>query len=221
MSISFFTFLSMPTRNTLSKPLRGRGFFIEGSGANEGFLLGYSLEGDLDRALEHPLFLALLDAYDNQVVPPSYSVLPAGLKSSVEPLLTDHWNQPEPYNICAPMVEGKHCVVGCVALAMSQVMRYWQWPKAGTGMHSYLDSLGCGETLSADFAHEYKWDLMRDVYEGPVDSSDVGLLEAGRLMRDCGVAVEMQTERPIRLINIKIVYFNFNSRNFIPRKRSI
>ena len=24
----------------LSKPLRGRGFFIEGSGANEGFLLG-------------------------------------------------------------------------------------------------------------------------------------------------------------------------------------
>ena len=176
----------------LSKPLRGRGFFIEGSGPNEGFLLGYSLEGDLDRALEHPLFLALLDAYDNQVVPPSYSVLPAGLKSSVDPLLTDHWNQPEPYNICAPMVEGKHCVVGCVALAMSQVMRYWRWPKAGTGMHSYLDSLGCGETLSADFAHEYKWDLMRDVYEGPVDSSDVGLLEAGRLMRDCGVAVEMR-----------------------------
>ena len=62
----------------LSKPLRGRGFFIEGSGPNEGFLLGYSLEGDLDRALEHPLFQALLDAYDNQVVPPSYSVLPAG-----------------------------------------------------------------------------------------------------------------------------------------------
>ena len=116
----------------LSKPLRGRGFFIEGSGANEGFLLGYSLNGDLDRALEHPLFLALLDAYDNQVVPPSYSVLPAGLKSSVDPLLTDHWNQPEPYNICAPMVEGKHCVVGCVALAMSQVMRYWRWPMAGT-----------------------------------------------------------------------------------------
>lgn len=176
----------------LCKSVQGRGFSIEGNGRNEGILLGYSPNGNLERALANPFFLSFLEAYDRQVDCSSYSILPAGVKSAVKPLLTDSWNQPEPYNICAPMIEGRHCVVGCVALAMSQVMRYWHWPMVGTGMHSYVDSLGCKQTLSADFAREYRWDLMRDVYEGPVDSSDVGLLEVGRLMRDCGVAVEMR-----------------------------
>lgn len=177
----------------LCKPMDGAGFRIEGSGCNEGVLLGYSPDGCLEKALLHPAFRLLLDAYDRAgSSQPEFRVLPATAKACVEPLLTDSWNQPEPYNVCAPMIGGRHCQVGCVALAMAQVMRYWRWPERGHGSHTYTDSTGCGQTLTADFAHEYRWHLMRDVYEGAVDSSDVGLLEAGRLMRDCGVAVEMR-----------------------------
>ena len=39
----------------LCKPMRGTGFCIEGSGPNEGFVLGYSPEGDLERRwCRHP-----------------------------------------------------------------------------------------------------------------------------------------------------------------------
>lgn len=177
----------------LCQPMRGRGFRIEGSGRNEGVLLGYSPQGDLGRALEHPLFRLLLEAYDDAGADvTACRVVPASVRPSVEPLLTDSWNQPEPYNICAPMIGGRHCQVGCVALAMAQVMRYWHWPSHGTGTHTYVDSLGCGQALTADFAHEYRWDLMRDSYEGEVDSTNACLLEAGRLLRDCGVAVDMR-----------------------------
>ncbi len=177
----------------LCQPVRGRGFRIEGSGRNEGVLLGYSPHGDLARALAHPLFRLFLEAYDDAGESvAACRVVPASVRPSVEPLLTDSWNQPEPYNICAPVIGGRHCQVGCVALAMAQVMRYWHWPACGTGAHTYVDSLGCKQTLTADFAHEYRWDLMRDSYEGEIDSTDACLLEAGRLMRDCGVAVDMR-----------------------------
>ncbi len=180
-------------RYRLCVPQEGRGFRIEGSGCNEGVLLGYSPDGRLEEALRHPGLRLLLDAYDHAgSCQPAPRVLPATVKACVEPLLTDSWNQPEPYNVCAPMIEGRHCQVGCVALAMAQVMRYWRWPERGHGSHTYVDSTGCGQTLTADFAHEYRWHLMRDVYEGDVDSMDVGLLEAGTLMRDCGVAVDMR-----------------------------
>ena len=177
----------------LCKPMRGTGFCIEGSGPNEGFVLGYSPEGDLERALDNPDFRSFLQAYDTAVVQtPVCRIVPAGLRPAVEPMLTDTWNQPRPYNICAPMIGGKHCLVGCVALPLSQVVRYWRWPVVGHGAHTYVDSLGCGQTLTADFRHEYRWDLIRDVYRGAIDSSDVSLLEAGRLWRDCGVAVNMR-----------------------------
>lgn len=177
----------------LCQPLRGSGFCVLGNGQGEDVLLGYSLHGDPERALANPLFLSFLRSYDEgRVEEPVLRVLPAGVKQVVEPLLTDSWNQPEPYNICAPMIDGQHCLVGCVALAMAQVMRYWRWPAWGNGSHAYVDSLGCGQLLEADFGHEYRWDLMRDVYEGAPDSIDVGLLEAGRLLRDCGVSVEMR-----------------------------
>ena len=177
----------------LCKPMRGRGFCIVGEGQNEGVVLGYSTDGDLERALESPLFVSLLRCYDEPgAVQTRPRLLPGGVKPSVDPLLTDTWDQPEPYNICAPMIDGQHCQVGCVALALAQVMHYWRWPNRGVGSHTYIDSTGCGLVLTADFAHEYRWDLMRDVYEGEVDSTDAGLLAAGQLFRDCGIAVDMR-----------------------------
>jgi hypothetical protein len=46
------------------------------------------------------------------------------------------WSQVSPYNdLCPVLTPGldEHCVVGCVATAMAQVMYYWKWPLTGTG----------------------------------------------------------------------------------------
>ena len=50
-------------------------------------------------------------------------------------LLTSSWHQNEPYNAwCPPMVGSEachHAVVGCIATAGAQIMRYWNWPPYG------------------------------------------------------------------------------------------
>lgn len=54
-------------------------------------------------------------------------------------LLTSHWHQGDPYNQDCPAPPGgddctaAHCVVGCVATAGAQIMRYWNWPPYGVG----------------------------------------------------------------------------------------
>ena len=60
---------------------------------------------------------------------------------SVKPLLASIWNQTDLYNNMAPedptSVYSGHCKSGCVANAMSQIMRYWEWPRHGQGGHGY------------------------------------------------------------------------------------
>jgi hypothetical protein len=54
-------------------------------------------------------------------------------------MLTTNWHQGDPYNQDCPAPPGgddctsAHCVVGCVATAGAQVMRYWYWPPYGSG----------------------------------------------------------------------------------------
>ena len=73
----------------------------------------------------------------------------------VGPLLGNNkWNQTQYYNDLCPAdasgnsTYGGHAAVGCGALVMGQVMRYWKFPTTGTGNHSYNSNYG---TLSANF----------------------------------------------------------------------
>ena len=115
---------------------------------------------------------------------------------SVAPLLTSTWHQTQLYNYqCPEDPEGYdgHVKVGCVANAMAQLMRYWEWPKTGTGSHSYY-CYGYGNTsygtLSVNFGEaDYLYELMPDFldYTSRSDEIDaVALLEY-----HTGVSVEM------------------------------
>ena len=53
-------------------------------------------------------------------------------RADIAPMLTCKFNQGEPYNLKCPKVDGEHCVTGCTATAMAQIMHYWQWPKKTT-----------------------------------------------------------------------------------------
>ncbi len=104
---------------------------------------------------------------------------------AVAPLIKTKWNQGQYYNeFCPPYYPNtQKTPTGCVATAMAQVMKYWNYPTVGTGFHSYNhNTYG---TLSANFgATTYQWDLMPDVVSSPNYA-------VATLMYHCGVAVDM------------------------------
>ena len=112
---------------------------------------------------------------------------------AVPPLIQTTWDQGWPYNELCPLVMDVRCLTGCVATAMAQVLKYWQWPEHGYGQVSYVDEAGCGETLATDLsAHTYDWKNMLSSY--PNDGFvylDAQLNSVATLMRDCGYAVQM------------------------------
>lgn len=81
---------------------------------------------------------------------------------SVAPLVTATWNQGKYYNQKCPYDSAGpdgHVYVGCVAVAMAQIMHYNKHPSTGSGSHSYYHS-DYG-TLSANFgATSYNWSSM-------------------------------------------------------------
>jgi hypothetical protein len=88
----------------------------------------------------------------------------------VGPLLTTAWHQGAPYqNLCPVGDYGWRTVVGCVAVAVAQILRYHEWPAAGAGSHSYWwngDQSCHGDTpgaeVFADFSDPYDWSNMPD-----------------------------------------------------------
>ena len=113
------------------------------------------------------------------------------LNRAVAPLLSTTWDQGWPYNYYAPECSSywtnNHCYAGCVATAMSQVMKFWNWPETGVGEHSYSTS-SYGGTLSANFGDAtYNWSIMPNA----VTSANAGGLAVALLMYHCGIAVDM------------------------------
>jgi hypothetical protein len=90
-------------------------------------------------------------------------------KVSVAPMLTTRWSQSSPFNgMCPKGVDSKgdsvRCPVGCVALALAQIMKYYDYPLTGQGSKTYKPLLSKTE-LSADFgATTYDWTHMKDSY---------------------------------------------------------
>ena len=107
---------------------------------------------------------ALLTGVSAQLIAPG-----PGVKSSVQPLLKTTWGQNAPYNQYCPQKKNssgelQNCPVGCVALALGQIMKYHNYPEIGQGYKSY-QPFGLSEEISADFENtQYKWNLMKDSY---------------------------------------------------------
>lgn len=108
-------------------------------------------------------------------------------REAIEPLCKTQWNQSTPYNDLCPEVNGERSVTGCVATAMSQAMKYHNWPETGEGYTAYDWK---GSTLSLDFSTQsFKWDLMCDQYYG--DSTEAQNNAVAEIMRAAGYSVNM------------------------------
>lgn len=162
-----------------------------------GYTDGYVKAGDsLPAALEEWLM-----TYTRQI---SYGIknpdklrpfsLPAvrnnGLKStakmfpSIDVLLPVEWGT-IPFNGLCPEVNGVHTKVGCVAVAMYQIMCYWQYPAYGRDTVMYQSKLAGKDTV---FQHSlegsvYDWEALNDL------TSEKGKAAAAILGRDCAYSV--------------------------------
>ena len=114
-----------------------------------------------------------------------------GAENGVAPLLTTNWAQEPYYNQLCPYnaADTMQTVTGCVATAMAQIMKFWNYPSQGTGSYGYADSppyyFNNYGNQSADFGSTtYSWSGMPDTLSGPN-------LAVATLMYHCAVAVTM------------------------------
>lgn len=117
----------------------------------------------------------------------------------VAPLLDKiEWGQDYPFNLQCPTYTdaGKtvHYYTGCVATAATQIMRFWKYPKHGTGEKTYTAK---GMTLSADFGSTtYDWANMLEAYpKGDTSFTPAQTKAVATLAAQFGVAVEMEYEK--------------------------
>ncbi len=192
-------------------PAKNSGSYVVNDEANNRFvivsaderlntILGYSEKGAFDLNNVPDGLLFLIDGYNIQ-----YDSLLAGkveyiqspsrrsdIVQAVSPLLSTEWGQGFPFNeLCPedPFYGGK-CVTGCIATAMAQVMKYYNWPERGKGDLTY-NSEPYGLNLSLDFSsYQFDWDSMPNKYNG--DWTDTQRDAVARLNYACGVSVAMQ-----------------------------
>lgn len=109
---------------------------------------------------------------------------------AVAPLITTKWSQGCYYNSLCPAIESQpcgHAEVGCVAVAMGQIMNYWKFPEVGYSSHSYSSIYG---PVSANFGSTaYDWVHIPDTLSDA--SSEVEIEAVATLLYHCGVSVDM------------------------------
>ena len=106
----------------------------------------------------------------------------------VSPLLSCTWNQRSPfYNQC-PTSGSQHCLTGCIATAMAQVMYYWKFPAEAPAMDGYTSTIN-GMTVGALPGGVLDWDNMLDAYATTATAQQKDAV--AMLMRYCGQACHM------------------------------
>lgn len=194
-------------------------------------VLGYSRERNCEMDNLPPAFVKWLENYKEQIIyakenraeadeetekkwqellnptPAFYEKTTA----AVNPLCNTTWDQSPYYNALCP----GGSVTGCVATAMAQIMKFWNHPQTGSGIHSYNHpTYG---TLSANFgATTYQWGSMPN----SLNSNNNAV---ATLMLHCGISVDMNyspnlstawviaSDNPVCAQNSYINYFGYDA----------
>ncbi len=218
------TFNNVPTYYTFR--FLGGGFVMVAADDASLPVLGYATDSELPLEITNPATKAWLEGYsreiyqvishklDNRVTLRAWEAIRQGNTDAspqdVSPLLATTWDQGCFYNALCPAATGAQCGhvwTGCVATAMSQIMKYHNFPPQGVGSHSYTSpTYG---VQSADFGST--------MYNFASMPNNVGSANTAvaTLMYHAGVSVDMQyavsgsgafsTDVPGALMN----YFNY------------
>ena len=173
------------------------GFVIVCGDDSQGDILGYANKGTFDESTMPDNLRFCLDNYSNNAA--SNASKGFGKKSGyqhepIDPLISTTWGQGEAteqgtaYNMLCPIVNGKHCIAGCVATSMAQVMNYYQWPEeACSAIPSYYSNETVGQ-LDALPQLDIDWGNLKDSYDGTEDDQEK--MAVAQLMLYCGQAAK-------------------------------
>lgn len=159
-------------------------------------LLGYADSGSFDANNMPPQLEWWLSEYASQIDYASANGIkntyaPIANKKEIAPLVETKWNQGTPYNNLCPSVNNVKCPSGCVATAMAQVMKFWNYPDVGTGrVTATLPSGGTGEGFINLAQKPFDWNNMIDSYSGYDYTNEQGNAVA-TLMQAAGYAAKM------------------------------
>ena len=170
-------------------------------------VLGYSDNGNYDENNLPPNFAYWMDYLQSQIAYAQTHNLPQSntiknewdnylngnvsySTSAVEPLIKTKWDQGAPYNNLCPIINGTTTPTGCVATAMAQIMKYYNFPTSGSGQSMPYTTPSGINMPSASFEQNYDWANMLNTYTGsetPQQQSAIAML-----MHQCGLSVSMQ-----------------------------
>ena len=211
------------SRNRAQGGIQPDYYYVFNAGQNQGFVivsgddrtetvLGYATSGHFDVDNIPQAMADLLNYYSYQIEAIQRGAYASTRRAShpqVQNLMTVKWDQEEPYNNKTPLGyysnsnTGYHCVTGCVATAMAQVLyhqrfvnatqttipgyqNYWYWPSPSGDMHATLEAVPSGTAL--------EWNNMVDNYEQTTTPEQKEAV--ANLMLYCGTAVNMKYNLP-------------------------
>ncbi|MDE5812199.1 MAG: C10 family peptidase, partial [Muribaculaceae bacterium] len=184
-------------------------FYIFNIGEDDGFViisgddrmkkvLAYSRRGHINSNNLPPQLQYILEQYALTVsslsdsAPRHESWDENSLPSEVVDLKTARWNQWEPFNLKAPEYDDKRAPIGCVATALSIIMKHNQFPtKASKNfIHQWRSS---GTPYSYDFGKmNIDYTLLKDEYLPDEQLSDDESEAISELMFAAAAAMNMQ-----------------------------
>lgn len=171
------------------------GFMIVSADDGTPALLGYGDDCQSANPVENETFRWWLDQYGQQIewlrrnAPSETHRNASTTYAAIGQKVHTQWNQREPYNNLCPKLNGLTSVTGCVATAMSQLMKYHNWPQKGRGSNSYTPKY-IGTTLSLDFSKiTFDWNNMTNTYGSKSTAAQKNAV--ANLMYAVGVSVEM------------------------------
>ncbi len=145
--------------------------------------------------------------------------------ASIPPLLASEWGQTSPYNLKCPMVDSTRAVVGCSAVSLAQVMRYWQYPASCDSLPSYITRT-TGLYVDALPPTSFSWELMLDKYRIGGSHTSEQLAAVTTLMRYVAQAEHMDyrhgsSDATEFDILDAIRFFGFDKHAFFAEKTSL
>ena len=204
-----------PARQSLTIGAADEAYFIFNVGSGQGFVvvsaddrtpavLGYADEGTFDVATcpaplrsfldGYAAEIRMLDAQTGQTAPRRVTI-----KRAISPLLQTIWDQSDPFNRACPIFFNVEkygmTVAGCVATAMSQVMKYWQWPEATKAtIPAYtcaVEFTGLGHISVPEVPAGTKFDWDNMLYEYIGTETDEQISAVATLIAATGASVGM------------------------------
>lgn len=116
---------------------------------------------------------------------------------SVEPMLVTEWSQGKPYNMKTPKKgygSDPYCKVGCAAVALGQVMRFWKYPEVSPALPGYTCP-SSGYVLEDLPEFTFDWANMLNYYRTNTDQYTTEQIDAvSWFLRYVGQAESMDYE---------------------------